>query len=62
MIFKVKDLETNLSEYFDDYSFCVIIGADERNFKNRWRIRTTAGLCFLNKFYIVEIVIKSKLQ
>lgn len=62
MTFKITDLETGSSDYFADYSFCDIIGADERNFKNRWRIRTTAGLCFLNRFYIVEIVIKSKLQ
>lgn len=62
MLFKIKDLETGLSDYFEDYSFCDLIGSDERNFKNRWRSRTSSGLCFKNRFYIVEILIKSKLQ
>lgn len=58
--FKILNLETGVVSVYRDRSFCELLEITECNFKNRWRNRTTVGICFFNRFYITEIEIKSK--
>lgn len=56
--FKITDLETGAVTVYGDRSFCPALKISERNFRNRWRSRTTAGIVFFNRYYVTKIEIK----
>ena len=54
-VFKVLDLETDTVLLYENKSFCKVIGIDEKNFNNRWRLKEGTGIVVKNRWYIKQV-------
>ena len=54
-VFKILDLETDTVLLYENKSFCKVIGIDEKNFKNRWRLKESLGIVVKNRWYIKQV-------
>lgn len=54
-MYKLLDLETSETSFYESETFLEILGVTLENFKNRWRLKTSKGLVFKNKWYVCKV-------
>ena len=60
ILFKVIDLETEISALYEGRGFRLSIDVSEKTFLNRWKTKKTVGIVFKNRYYIKQVEVKCR--